>query len=211
MTTAVKKELTLNMPVRSQGGKAGHLERIIADPETHEPAYLVVKRGLIPSRQRQIVVPVSLVREVTAQAVMLDTTLEVLDTFPDYEITVEKRRKSQPDPTLYEPLIPPIMRPWTQEGKVRVRERTVPEHTVDIRRGMTVYDCAGVKLGQAEGISADAEEHRASHLVLRQQRRLKGEQRLIPVDLVDFTIRSNIYLSIGKDHVQRLPLYRPGE
>lgn len=205
----MKKQLTLGMPVRCPEGEVGTLDRVVADPENHEPTFLVVKHGRMPRRQRQIVMPVSLVREVTAGAVMLDTTLEALETFPDLEVTVKKRPPSQPDRTLHEPRFPPIMRPWFQDGTVTMRERTVPERTVDIQRGMTVYDCAGVKLGQVDGIIADAGEHRASHLVLQQQRRQKDGQRLVPVDLVDMVIRSHVYLSIAKEHVQGLPVYRP--
>jgi hypothetical protein len=67
-----------------------------------------------------------------------------------------------------------------------------------------------VKLGQVEGVIADAEKQQVSHVILhRLQTLLLDEYRLAPIDLVDFVIRSDVYLRITKDYTYGLPLYQP--
>jgi hypothetical protein len=206
----MNKELSLGMAVRVQDGKAGHLQKIVADPKTHEPAYLVVRRGRLSPRD--IVVPVGLVTELDADTLMLDTTQEALNSFPDYEVAVEMYRQPNIDYAARWPLAAPLERARTGiSGKFTVRERTVPEHTVVVERGMVVYDCAGAKLGEIERVLMDPDAQQAAYLVLRQGLPLKAEHRLVPVDLVDFVIRSDVYLFIEEAYVQGLPIYQPGK
>jgi sporulation protein YlmC with PRC-barrel domain len=203
----MQKQLSLGMSVHCTDGEAGRLEKIVADPETHEPAYLVVRRGLVS--RHDVVVPVGLVRAVDAETLSLDATTEALRTFPEYEITVEKRQPPKQDFEPSWPPLPPQALPWEEAGVVKVRQRTVPAHTIDIRRGMTVYDPTGVRLGQVEGVIVDAERRQASHLALRRPHPLAQELRLVPVDLVDFVIRSDVYLLIPQGQVQGLATYQP--
>lgn len=210
----MQKQLTLGMPVFTLDGQAGNLERVVADSENRAPSYLVVRRGP-PLFPRDIVVPVSLVTEVSAQGIRLNTTQDALSTFPDYELTIEKPLEKplttpkEPSYTDRWPGILPLPSIWRDQGKVRLRERNVPERTVDLRRGMTVYSPEGEKLGEVAGLVAEAESKEASHLVLRRSHLFQDEQRLIPLDLVDFTIRDDVYLSIGEAQVMGLPPYRP--
>lgn len=205
----MEKKLTLGMPVHCPEGEVGRLEKIIAEAETREPAYLIVRRGLVA--RRDIVVPVSLVRELTPQGIMLDTTLEALKTFPEYKTIVEKSPKAAPDPTLLEPLVPPLLKAWEKQGPVKIRQRTVPEYMTDITQGMTVYDHAGAKLGAVQGVMVDEKSRQANHLLVHRLGTPQEEQRLVPVDLVDYVIRSDLYLRITKDQVQGLTLYKLSE
>jgi sporulation protein YlmC with PRC-barrel domain len=203
------KKMTLGMPVRCQDGEAGHLERMIFDTQTQDPAYLVVRHGLLSPRD--IVVPARLVFEVTEQAIVLNTTVGALKTFPDYEMTVKSPAPSEEARKWSD--LPPLLAPWVEAGPTLIRQRTVPEHTTDLKQGMTVYDPYGTKLGEIEGVIMDEHERRASHLILRQGLPIDADRRLIPVDLIDFVVRSDVYLLITSDHVQGLPTlatYQPG-
>lgn len=204
----MQKQVKLGIRVWAEDGEVGTVEKIVVDPKKHQPGYLVVKWGRV--RARQIVVPASLVTDVLDEVVTLATTRQALKTFPDYEITVEKPEPQ--DDTSPWSNIPPLMRPWIERGTIKIRQRTVPEHTVDLKRGMTVYDQAGIKLGQIEGVIADAEKQQVSHVILhRLQTLLLDEYRLVPIDLVDFVIRSDVYLRITKDHTYGLPIYHPNQ
>ncbi len=207
----MKKQLALGMSVYCSDGEAGRLERIVADPETQQPTYLVIRRGP-PIAPRDIVVPISLVTEVGERGISLDITEKALASFPDYELTVERpleepRVVREPSYTDRWPGVLPLPTIWDEKGPVTVRERTVPAHTTDIRRGMTVYDPAGNDLGQVDGVIVDPDRRQVSHLVLRRGLPLKPERRLVPIELVDFVIRSDVYLSIAEEHVAGLPTY----
>jgi ferredoxin/sporulation protein YlmC with PRC-barrel domain len=207
---ATQKELTLGMTVRCLDGDAGRLERVVGDPETREPAYLVVR--LSGARRRDVVVPVDLVMAVTLEQVLLDTTREALKHFPDYEITETKRPQPiQRDPTLHEPEFPFPWKAVAKEGAIEIKQRTVPEHTVELKQGMTVFDRDGLDLGRLQGVIMDATTHKAGHLVLHRRFPVgmeTEEDRLIPVELIDFTIRSHIYLRIPEEQLRGLPVHR---
>ena len=101
-----ERQIKLGAHVRtSDGGKAGTVEQIVVDPKTHQPGYLVIKYGRLPPRQRHIVAPISLVSEVSAREVTLETTREALEMFPDYEVTVRKGKYEKPMPTGYPHMI----------------------------------------------------------------------------------------------------------
>lgn len=201
----MKKQLELGMPVHCLDGEAGDLDGIVVDPRNHQPAYLVVRQGLLSPRQ--IVVPVTLVADVASGIVLLETVLDTLKRFPDYEVTVERY---QPDtPTEYRPELPPLAleRALRPERTINVAERTVPERTVDVARGMTVYDDAGSKIGRVEGVIVDTESRQVSHLVVLGPFSLVDEHRLIPVELVDFTVESRVYLRVPESELESLPVY----
>jgi uncharacterized membrane protein len=203
------KELTLGMAVLCRDGKAGRLERLVGDPKTHEPAYLVVRRG--PVSPRDIVVPVSLVADVSAEGLNLNTTTGALRDFPDYEVTV-KKHVQPPTTEEWERIYPSVLlSPSLEVGMVTVRQRSVPEHMVDLRKDMIVYDPTGLKLGEIEGVIADAEKKQVTHLVMHVPNPFIEERRLVPVDLIDFVIRSDVYLRVLGDQVAGLPLYKPGQ
>jgi sporulation protein YlmC with PRC-barrel domain len=203
------QKLEIGMPVRCATGEVGSLSRIVVDREIQQPSYLVVQGGNKPS-QREVVVPINLISAVHRQGILLDTTLEALETFPDYEVKV-KRQIPTPESTWPNPPQPLFLSPWVEEGVITLRRRTVPEHTVDVWHGMSVYDCAGAKLGRAEGILVDAEKQQASHLVLRRRSPRQYEPVLVPVDLVEFVIKGQVYLRIDNDHVHELTVYRSKE
>lgn len=202
------KEVTLGMAVLGIDGKAGSLERVVGDPGTDEPAYLVVRLAPVP--QRDALVPVNLVADVTAAGLKLNATTGALQAFPDYEkvvrsyqpLTAEEREQVMPAL---------VFDPELDLATVTVRERTVPEHMVDLRKGMTVYDSAGLKLGEIEGVIADADKKQISHVVMRVANPFMEEFRLVPVDLLDFTIRSDVYLVASSRDIAGLPLYKPGQ
>ncbi len=202
------KTITLGMAVVCTDGKAGSLERVVGDPETHEPAYVVVRLKPVPARD--VVVPVSLVADVTAEALQLNAATGAMQAFPDYETTVKKyqpltaEEKAEVLPAL-------VLDPDLDLGMVTVRERTVPEHMVDLKKGMIVYDRTGLKLGEIEGAVADAEKKQVTHVVMRAPIPIIEGRRLVPVNLIDFIIRSDVYLRVSINDVADLPLYTPGQ
>lgn len=213
----MKKELRLGMKVNASDGTAGSLARIVADAETREPAYLVIATGGPPLLSRQVVVPVSLVTDVAEDRLLLGTTRDALQAFPDYEVVTERQVErpletpKEPDYLDRWPEVLHLPTIWSHSGSVKVHQRTVPEHTADVRQGMTVYDSTGEKLGTMDGAITDAQTRQITHLVLQRARPLGQDRRLVPVDLVDFVVRSDVYLQIGKQYVDGLPPYQPPE
>jgi hypothetical protein len=203
--TKRKKQLTLGAPVNCLDGKAGTLSKIITDPDSRRPTYLVVKRGR--PRSREIVVPVSLVVEVTPAAVELDITRKALADFPDYEVTVQKGKYQKPMP-VPDPRRPiTIYTPPTNSGYMVLRQRNVPEQSVEVKRGMAVRDCEGHQVGKVEGIIVGVSKRRGKYVVFRRTR--SRSLRLIPAELVEDVSLEGVQLRVDCDFAEKLPDYTP--
>lgn len=88
----MKSRLSPGMPVRCEDGPAGRLKRIIANPDTREPTFLVVEMG--EDSARSVVVHVSLVADLGVEGLALNTTRDALRTYPEY--SAEKWRHLAP-------------------------------------------------------------------------------------------------------------------
>lgn len=204
----MEKQLNPGMAVHCSDGEAGRLEKIVTEADARKPAYLVVRRGL-PIRRRDIVVPVSLVRDVSQDRVLLDTTVKALETFPDFEVTISKR--VPPPATATAPIHPLFWPAYRDQAAIIFRARSVPETSMEVTRGMPVYDNAGARVGKVEGILVDEETQQASHLVLGRKGLRGSDPRIVPVDLVDFVIRDEVYLRISQDQVLGLTIYQTAQ
>lgn len=173
----------------------------MVDPEEQKPGYLVVKRRRI--RPRRIVVPASLVVDVSAESVTLGTTRQALDGYPDYEATVRGGEYRKPTPVAGG-VLSAVYTPPTNRGYVTLRQRNVPESNVSVERGMDVVDATGEKVGEVEGLIADSDTREASYLVLRQPDPLTPRDRLVPADLAADAQGGTVRLRITAAQVQGL-------
>jgi sporulation protein YlmC with PRC-barrel domain len=178
--------------------------KIVVDPETHEPGYLVVQRGRI--RPRRKVVPVSLVSDVTAEAVVLATHTDELDAFPDYEVTVQKGEYHKPVP-IGSPRPYAYYTPPTNQGYMVLRQRNVPDTTVSVEKGMAILDTTGLKVGQVDGLVMDSNKKQAIQILLQQSDPRNTRHRIIPANLVDDVRADMVHLRITAEDVYDLSFY----
>ena len=204
----MEKQIELGAHVRAADGAVGRVDKIVVDSDEREPGYLVIKRGRV--RPRKIVVPVSLVSDVSGDDVTLDTSREALRSFPDYEVTVREGEYGKPVPVAG-PQSVAVYTPPTNRGYVALRQRSVPEASVSVERGMDVVDAADLGVGEVLGLIAETGSRRASHLVLRQRHPLEERERLVPVDLVAAVQGDTVQLRITADHLRGLAGYRPAQ
>lgn len=197
-----EKELETGLRVRCQDGAAGKVSAIVVDPETRQPSYLVVKRNRLPFRE--IVVPVSLVDSVTAEAVMLDIRKEALKSFPDYEFTVKTGEFNKP---LGLPDRGVMRIPASNRGYMVLKHRNVPEQMVEVKKGTSVWDSKGNMVGKVHGIIVDSEKKQVKYVIM-QPSSAPLDLRLIPTDLVAGAQESEINLSIAAEHVNGLGIYQ---
>jgi sporulation protein YlmC with PRC-barrel domain len=203
---AMEKQIELGAHVRAEDGAVGTVDKIVVNPEEREPEYLVIKRGRV--RRRKIVVPVSLMADVSGTKVTLDTTRKALESFPDYEITVREGEYQKPVPVVG-PAPVAVYTPPMNRGYVALRQRNVPEASVAVEKGMDVVGAKGDRVGKVQGLIAESGSREAFHLVLRQSHPLASKDRLIPVDLVAEVRSGTVHLRITSDHLRGLPTHQP--
>jgi sporulation protein YlmC with PRC-barrel domain len=202
--TNMEKRVELGTQVWTLDGEAGTVDKIVTDPQGRRPSYLVVKRGRL--QQRRIVVPVSLVADVSAEGVALETTRPALDQFPDYEITVQHGEYRRPVP-IGAPRPIGAFVPASNKDFMVLRQRSVPDTSISVDEGMEVLDATGLRVGQVQGLVLDSDSRQPSHIVLHQSGPLASQHRLVPVDLVARVREDRLQLHINSEHVAGLEPY----
>jgi sporulation protein YlmC with PRC-barrel domain len=198
----MKKQLGLELGVQCLDGRGGKISKVVIDPDSHQPTHLVVKRGRL--HVREILVPVSLVAEVTEETVFLNVTRETLVGLSDYEFTVRKGEFQKPLMVGY-PRPHYMGFPASNKSFMVLKQRNVPERSVAVEKSMAILDIEGHKVGKVEGIIVDSRKRQGRYLLFQ---RMHGTvPQLIPSDLIDDVSEGNVRLRIDRDYMERLPVY----
>jgi sporulation protein YlmC with PRC-barrel domain len=200
------KQVNLGMKVHCLDGEAGVVSRIITNPERKRPSYLVVKRGRLI--KREIVVPVSLVADVTQEMVRVNTTLDELENFPDFEVTVRQGSINRPM-ALGSPRPNMLWHPPANSAYMAVKQHPFSDELVKVEKGLVILDSAGVQVGKLDGIIMDRDQQKASFIILNPSR--EKVQRLVPVSLVDSASSDGVKLYIEKEYVSKLQVFAEEE
>jgi len=198
----MKKQLGLDLRVQCLDGQGGKISNVVIDPDSRQPTHLVVKRGRL--HVREILVPVSLVAEVTEAAVFLNVTRETLVGLSDYEFTVRKGEFQKPLMVGY-PRPHYMGFPASNKSFMVLRQRNVPERSVAVEKGMAILDVDGHKVGKVEGIIVDSKKRQGRYLLF--QRTHETVPQLIPSDLIEDVSGEIVRLRIDGEYVERLPAY----
>ena len=206
----MKKRIELGYSVKAVDGRVGVVEKVIVDPAQREPNYLVVKRGRI--RPRHIVIPVSLVADVSAGQVSLSIMRDALDDFPDYEVTERHGKYEKPVPVGSQRPVAAYTPP-SNRGYMMLRRRNVPESAIPVEKGMVVKDAKGLRVGRVEGLLLDDERRVATHILLQRpaprtvSTPATMQQFIVPVELVEDVQEGEIHLRITRWHISGLAVY----
>jgi sporulation protein YlmC with PRC-barrel domain len=196
-----KKPFRLGTPVFAGDRKAGRITKIIADPGKRLPLYLAVRTGWL-RRGREIVVPISLVSSASAEKVALALTKDELQQFPDYEFTFvkEEYKKSEFFPSSYGTSL--YYPPDNSYFRV-IKQRSVPDHSIAVEKGMQVFDHGGQKVGRVKGLILDKTLRQANFIVLSGD--YFAPLKLIDTRVVQDVSSTGVKLSIDWKTVEKLP------
>jgi hypothetical protein len=188
-------------------GPCGEVRRMIVDPATDTVTHLVIepRHGRHPGR----LVPMDLV-DTTSGEIRLRCTLAE---FGALEHAEHEERAGGRDPGPALPLVRPgpvgalSMQapggsPLSRPARFVVQE-VVPAGETQVRPGERVHALDG-ETGRVQGLLADPDGHRVTHVLLREGHLRGRKQVAIPVSAVT-GIRDGIRLSITKQQVENLP------
>jgi|GEM_PF-1763033 len=198
-----RKQLKLGMTVNCLDGRAGKISKIIADPESHRPTYLVVKRGRL--RTTELVVPVSLVEAVVMESVQLSITLDALRDFPVYEYTVHRGKYEIPKLIGRRPVA--VYTPPANKGYMVLKQRAVPERSLAVEKGLVIRDSYGREVGKVAGLIVDGDERKGKYIVFRNPH--SATEQLIPTELIDDVTADSVHLRIDRRYLDGLPTFQP--
>lgn len=198
------QELKPGMKVHAGDGEAGKLSRIVTDPKTRQPSYLVVRRGRL--RPREVLVPASLAERADDDGVWIAAGVADLDGFPDYEVTVRKGTYERPVP-LGAPRVSMVKVPPENSGFLVLRQRNVPERSVTIEKGLPVLDRHGDQIGTVQGVVVDPEKREATFLTVTPARPA-SPTFVVPVLLIADAGPDHVRLDVEQEHLEGLPTWR---
>jgi uncharacterized protein YrrD len=201
------------------GNKIGRIDRVVIDPASGEVTHLVVKKGLLLTKDK--VVPVDQIDATADEQVVLKAGAGDPDAFPDFEETqhvptggVEdfKRREAQEARQVmwYHTR---INMPWWGGGPypsppqplfVKKTQRNIPDGTVPLEEGAKVVDAEGKSVGDIEQIYAEPEEHRVTHLLIARGT-LATEKKLIPSAWIKDIFEDSVRLTVKNEVIENLP------
>jgi uncharacterized protein YrrD len=209
------------------GERVGHVDRVVIDPRTHQVTDLVVKKGLLLTKDK--VVPFDLIDKASRDSVTLKmeaADLETLPDFEDHEYIPGKDEKDyseyaegQASPLIWYPPTPAIW--WTAPGHLGYSRSQryskpdfvpegllrIPRGTVPLKKGAQVISSDGEHVGDVDELIAETEENVVTHLVVSRGLLLKT-QKLVPTTWISEVLEDEIHLAVGSESLKQLPEYK---
>ena len=181
--------LELGAKVTGLDGEVGTLSRIVTDPHTYRPLYLIVRQGGLLHR-REIVVPVSNICRSCPESIELDLGEAALAEMPDYEIMIDQwetlPREALPDGPMRSGATARTL-PYTASvyaGRAGTRYHNVPDTALELTRSTIVCDRASHEIGHVAGLKVDPATGQPVEIVLRQDLPLVAVFWAVPKDRV---------------------------
>jgi hypothetical protein len=190
-------EYEIGLGVRCTDGDAGVVLALVTNPLRRALAHLAVGDEHEPTEAR--LVPVELVRAVTAEGVELACSCEELARLPEFHDVefIPYVAAGDPSATLAWPYY------GTPAGEIPAIVDRVPPGEVEIRRGDPVHATDG-SIGHVEGLVADT-EGLITHVLLQEGHLWKKKEVAIPVGSVEAIDADGIHLRLRKHEVGELP------
>ncbi len=209
----------------SDGSKIGTVDRVVVDPGSREITHLVVKKGLLFTKDK--VMPVGEIASATEEEVLLKAGAEDPDKLPDFE---ESYYIQMNDPRIRDELNMENVSPvawyhgypggiwWAGLGAypgyarspyVHASQRNVPPDTVPLEEGAMVMDQGGEDLGKVESIYVDPDGKFATHILV-ESGMLSKSRKVVPTKWIRSVAEDSIRLTVDKDFFESLPEYTEG-
>jgi uncharacterized protein YrrD len=207
----------------ADGSEVGDIDRVVLDPNTQEITHLVVRKGLLFTKDK--LVPVEAVRSATDERVTLNE-VDDRDALPDFEemhyvradeISQKKAYASGYAQPYY--WYPPTHLTWWDQTPPTLYpappyvveiKRNIPKGTVPLKEGADVITADDEQVGEIERLYADPTQDRATHLLLSKGLFFK-EKKLVPTLWISQVSENEVHLSVSSGFINNLPEYEQEE
>jgi sporulation protein YlmC with PRC-barrel domain len=199
--------------VDSEGQSVGTVSRLVLHPETRQVVALVVQQGVV--NRREIVVPIGKVTNFTdgVHLALRASELASLDRFDGYGLRPMPDR--WPMPAGFDlrsfflvagdgwtaATLPFVMTSPSATGTPAVTVDPAPEEPA-IAADTPVYDNAGRRIGEVEGVEMDPASGRITRIIVRRGLLFRTETA-IPASVVA-SVTDRVVLGVGADELKKL-------
>jgi uncharacterized protein YrrD len=197
----------------ADGKDAGHIDRVVIDPQTKAVTHLVVRTGFLSTKDKVVPIEQVLPGPEGQLALQLDSQeLAGLSDFAETQYVVveeENRNASLPLGALYPPNAGGTPRLPQSGPKVRKGTRlNIPSDTVAVKEGAKVVSSDGKQVGHVEQVLTSPPGDHVTHFLISKGLLVK-EKRLIPTVWVNLFTEDEIDLVIKSSTVEKLPVIEP--
>jgi sporulation protein YlmC with PRC-barrel domain len=202
-------DIPVNAQVHCADGPCGRSSYVILNPTTEQITHLVVREAKFP--HTEVLVPVSLVVETTADVIQLRCTTDELRRMEPF-IETEYIQSELPE-VEYPPisisylkgeyLMWPYFVPDLTEYRP-VEHKHIPPYERAVHRDTRVNASDGY-IGQVDEFLVDPASGHITHLVLTKRHLLRQEVVTIPVSQIDHIEEDTVYLKLDRHSVEALP------
>ena len=198
----------LGSKVQCTDGQCGNLSKLVIDPDSGQVTDIIIEKGFLLTTN--IVLPITLVEDVTEEQIRLAIPSEQLSRYPIYEVTEfeEPAEVANRQPaagvsplglqTVTEPVAPMVKR------KIR---RGIEEGRQVIEAGMSVNNSEGV-VGKVDRVIIDPITGKISHIVLKRGLVISN-LTIIPIAIMDSIYNNGIFIIATDQEIEQFPAYDP--
>lgn len=197
----------------ADGKDAGHIDRVVIDPQTNEVTHLVVRKGFLFTSDK--VVPVEHVMPGPQGQIALQLDSRQLAELPDFAetqyVTIEEGKGNGSPTTVFAYPPYPGGAPLQSNFGPRVVREThlnIPDDTVALREGAKVVSRDDTDVGHVEQVLTSPPGDQVTHFLISRGLLVK-EKRLIPVGWVERLEEGEVRLAVESSTVEKLPIVEP--
>ncbi len=205
----------------SQDREVGRISHVVMNPSSGKVTHVVVRQGFIFTEDK--VIPIELFKQTTQDRATLYETSEKLEALPNFEETeyipaevAEEVGVPAPTnpavgsyfwyPSGAYPFAGPLGTPYTEQRYVPVTEKNIPENTIALKEGASVYSADDQHVGNIVNVIVDPDTEFATHLVISQGILFKSK-KVVPAFWVKHTLEDEVYLTVTAHFLEDLPDY----
>ena len=194
----------------TDGQHAGHIDRVVIDPRTNAMTHVVVRAGILFTKDK--VIPVEQIIPGPEGQLALQLDSQQLAELPDFAethyVAVDEGNQGGAPPTVVS--YPPYAggAPLVADVGPKMRKEThlnIPDNTVPLKEGARVIGLDGKEVGHVEQVLTSPPGDRITHFII-----VKGlltkERRQLPAGWVGSLTDDEVQLAVKSDMVEKLPV-----
>ncbi|MBN2616861.1 MAG: hypothetical protein JXR64_00970 [Spirochaetales bacterium] len=203
-------KIPLKAKVICKDGEYGSVKELLIDPVKEKVTHLVIENK---HNGTLIVIPKEIMDYTTDSVVTIDKTAKEIDSYPKFLIHEFIKVPASDTEFAYWGADPTMTHSYTMfpyvihngNPVIEVTKEDVPKGEMKLKRGMSVKDLDGKKLGNIDELIIDPVTGFITHLVMRQGHLYGSRDIAVPnMDIYSFD-KECVVLSIKQDEIQNMP------
>lgn len=203
-------KIPLKAKVICKDGEYGSIKELLIDPVKEKATHVVVENK---HNNLQVILPIEDVDYSSDTVINLDFTAGEIDKYPAFLVHEFVKVPNIDQDALYWGVDPVMTHTYTMfpyvmhEGNasVEVSREVIPKGEMKVKKGMTVLDNSGKKVGKIDEFIVERESEHITHIVMRTGHVFGKKEVAVPSISIEKYGDENINLTIDQEEINSLP------